>query len=204
MEYPKIETLFDRDKDTFKVDTSKWRLPEFEYLQNNEWLVTEKIDGTNIRVMWDGQKVVFGGRTDNANLSASLVTRLQELFPVEKFQLNYPNVSMTLYGEGYGAGIQKGGGNYLPDGKDFILFDVLIKDYWLLQDDMNGIASKLQIKTVPFLGKYNLNVVTNMVKLGLVSTFGSFKAEGVVVKTPVGLYSRYNQRLVGKLKATDL
>ena len=49
IKYPKIETLFERDKDTFKV-TDKIRLPEFEMIDN--WLITEKIDGTNVRVIY--------------------------------------------------------------------------------------------------------------------------------------------------------
>lgn len=59
IEYPKIETLFDRDEVTHKVIVGKWRLPEFEYLQNNNWSFTEKIDGTNVRVMWDKEKSYF-------------------------------------------------------------------------------------------------------------------------------------------------
>jgi len=49
-EYHKIETLLDRDE-KFKVIQGKWRLPEFEYLQDNQWMFTEKVDGTNIRIM---------------------------------------------------------------------------------------------------------------------------------------------------------
>jgi hypothetical protein len=76
-EYHKIETLFDRD-DKFKVVIGKWRLPEFEYLKDNLWLYTEKIDGTNIRVMWDAQTkaVRFGGKTDNAQMPAFLLAKL--------------------------------------------------------------------------------------------------------------------------------
>ena len=46
--YPKIETLFTRDE-KFKV-TDIIRLPEFENIK--KWLVTEKIDGTNIRIIY--------------------------------------------------------------------------------------------------------------------------------------------------------
>jgi len=63
--YPKIETLFKRDE-TFRV-TDKLRLPEFALVR--EWLVTEKVDGTNIRVvylpdhMWKLKSVNYtGGR----------------------------------------------------------------------------------------------------------------------------------------------
>ena len=29
-----------------------------EYLKDNKWVFTHKIDGTNVRVFWDGHKVI--------------------------------------------------------------------------------------------------------------------------------------------------
>ena len=58
------------------------------------------------------------------------------------------HIQVTLYGEGFGAKIQKGGGNYIPNGQSFILFDVVI-DGWLLQrKNVQDIATKLGIDTV--------------------------------------------------------
>ena len=37
----------------------------------------------------------------------------------------FPDGAAVLYGEGYGAKIQKGGGNYRAD-QDFVLFDVRV------------------------------------------------------------------------------
>lgn len=31
-------------------------MSEFDYLKDNTWIFTEKVDGTNIRIMWDGGK----------------------------------------------------------------------------------------------------------------------------------------------------
>ena len=72
MEYPKIETLFNRDE-KFKVVEGDYRLPEFENIK--QWDVTEKIDGTNVRVrlfpklskgIWqESYEPKFFGRTDN-------------------------------------------------------------------------------------------------------------------------------------------
>ena len=62
-----------------KLIEGKFRNPVVEFLKDNQWNFTEKIDGTNIRVHWDGHKVMFGGRTDNAQIPTSLViTKLQE------------------------------------------------------------------------------------------------------------------------------
>jgi len=68
VEYHKIQTIFKRNPETnFKtLLEGEYSLPEFESLKNNEWVWTEKVDGTNIRIMWDREKVVFGGKTNNA------------------------------------------------------------------------------------------------------------------------------------------
>jgi hypothetical protein len=92
--------------------------------------------------MWDGANVTFGGKTDNASLPVFLLYKLQELFEgTEKRQLfkavfkseEPEDVNVCLYGEGYGAKIQSGG-NYIPDGVDFVLFDININGWWLQGD----------------------------------------------------------------------
>ena len=202
IEYHKIETLLDRD-DKFKVIKWKWRLPEFDYLRNNEWLWTEKIDGTNIRVMWMPEVgIKFGGKTDNAQMPPFLLKRLQELFNVDLMATVFTGYPVCLYGEGFGARIQSGG-KYIPDGCDFILFDVKIGEWWLERENIEGIATKLGIKAVPIIGKGTLTDAIERVKEGHCSTFGQFIAEGIVVRPPVTLFTRKGERLLGKIKTKD-
>lgn len=78
-EYHKINSPFKRD-DRGKFIIGDWAQSEFEYLQDNLWSWTEKIDGTNIRVMWDGQSIRFGGKTDNAQIPVKLLTNLSDHF----------------------------------------------------------------------------------------------------------------------------
>ena len=69
LEYNKIETVFNRDTNgTKKLIEGSFRNETVEFLKDNIWTFTEKIDGTNIRVHWDGHKVEFGGRTDKADI----------------------------------------------------------------------------------------------------------------------------------------
>lgn len=199
IEYHKIETLLDRDKQTFKVIKYEWRLPEFEYLKDNDWLWTEKIDGTNIRVMWDGVVIRFGGKTDNAQIPTFLLARLQDLFLADKFKDLPP---LCLYGEGFGAKIQSGG-KYIPDGCDFILFDVKIGEWWLERENIEDIATKLGIRIVPITGKGNLINAIEKTRAGYYSTFGQFLAEGIVVRPLVTLFTRKGERLIGKIKTKD-
>jgi hypothetical protein len=154
-EYHKIETLFERATDgSKKLIPGQWRNETVEFLKNNMWHFTEKIDGTNIRVHWDGHKVSFGGRTEKAQIPAKLVTFLYEKFggdEVEQlFEQKFGETEVTLYGEGYGAGIQKGG-SYRSD-VSFILFDVLIGDIWLTRGSVADIAATFDIDVVPHMG----------------------------------------------------
>lgn len=204
-EYPKIETLLNRDTKTFKVKIGEWRLPEFEYLKDNKWLFTEKIDGTNIRVAWDNiaKTVTLGGRTDNAQTPTFLLVKLQQIFTIDKFLALYPDQSMILFGEGYGAKIQKGGGNYIPNGVDFGLFDVLVGEWWLRPDDMMDVATKLNVKTVPHIAIGTLTEAINQVSDGFTSTFGDFRAEGIVLRPTVDLMTRSGHRIIAKIKERD-
>lgn len=202
-EYHKIQSIYKRDEKTHKFIEGQFSLPEFEYLAHNQWIFTEKIDGTNIRVNWDCQRVTFGGRTDNAQTPTFLLTKLQDLFPVEKFTALYPETPLTLYGEGYGAKIQKGGGNYIANGVSFILFDVLINDYWLKRIDVNDIAEKLEIDIVPVVNKGTLHDAIDLTKRGFDSTFGNFMAEGLVLRPEVELFNRMGHRIITKVKHKD-
>lgn len=205
-EYPKIETLYERGAD-FSV-TDVLRSPVIGTI--SKWLVTEKVDGTNIRVDLrrgdDGiDRVTFGGRTEAAQLHADLVRYLQATFTVEKMvalRLDADPTTITLFGEGYGAGIQKGGGLYRQD-KGVILFDVLVGDrWWLDYADVAEIAGKLGVPVVPKLGEWTLDEIRANVP-GLRSVLGEREAEGVVCRPLETLYDKHGHRLTIKLKASD-
>lgn len=81
IEYTKIETPFERDMDgTKKLIEGKWRNETIEFLKDNEWICTEKIDGTNIGIVWDGHRVTYQGRTENSQIPAHLANKLIEMF----------------------------------------------------------------------------------------------------------------------------
>jgi len=203
--------MFKREmKNNGKIIIGEWSLPEFEYMKNNEWVFTEKVDGTNIRVMWNGKSVIFGGKTDNAQLPMDLITALQNMFdntPKRKlFADIFPlkegeQTEVCLYGEGYGAGIQKGG-IYRPD-KSFVLFDVLVGKYWLQREDVENIASKLGIDIVPVVGIGTLEQGIELVRKGMKSNWGDFISEGIVARPRVELRTRINDRLITKIKYRD-
>ena len=156
-EYHKIQPVFQRDPENrFKtLLEGEFSMPEFAFLQDNLWVFTEKVDGTNIRVIFDGDEGIrFGGKTDNAQIPVPLMNRLNEKFLplVGRFGEVFGDTEVCLYGEGYGAKIQKGGGNYGAS-QDFVLFDVKIGDWWLERVNVEDIATKFGIDVVPILGE---------------------------------------------------
>ena len=205
-EYHKIQTLFKRDMSSKRktLIEGEWTLPEFEYLADNVWAFTEKVDGTNIRVIFKDGGVIFGGRTDDAQIPAQLVTRLNERFLPLASKLGevFADGSAVLYGEGYGAKIQKGGGNYRAD-QDFVLFDVRVGQRWLQRSDVEDVAQKLGLDVVPVIGEGTLHDAVALAKRGIRSTWGDFEAEGIVARPKTELMTRSGHRLVAKIKCRD-
>ena len=192
-----------------KFIMGEWTTPELEYLKDKEWVFTEKVDGTNIRVMWNGKEVVFGGRSDDAQLYTPLLLQLQELFmriePRQKFAeiFGSEECDVVLYGEGYGANIQKGGGNYIPSGTDFVLFDVAVNGLYLERENVEDVAQKFGTKVVPIIGHGTLEEAIVMTKKGFKSRWGDFIAEGIVARPKVELLTRRGERIITKVKYRD-
>lgn len=207
-EYHKIDSVFLRDPETkFRTFlTGEWSRPEFGYLADAAWTWTEKIDGTNIRVMWDGQRVTFGGRTDDAQMPTHLLTVLADMFPAAKLlEVFGDRGGITLYGEGYGAKIQKGGGLYIPNRASFILFDISGGDTWFQRADVESMGRALGIDVVPVVGSGTLHGAINMVMAGLTSACAAVtrEAEGLVMRPAVELRDRMGRRIITKVKARD-
>jgi hypothetical protein len=213
-EYHKIQTVFKRDPETkyktlLEDDYSK---PEFEYLQHNKWIFTEKVDGTNIRVMFNGNQIIFGGKTDRAQIPGKLLNRLRERFDhqLDFFKAIFDDgnedilehLEVCFYGEGYGAKIQKGGGNYCID-QDFVLFDVNVNGWWLQRNDIEDIAVKFGIDVVPIIGEGTLPEMVEKVRGGFHSQWGDFMAEGIVARPETELRARNGERIITKLKVKD-
>jgi hypothetical protein len=204
--YHKIPTVFVRDPET-KYKTlihGKFATKELALLREIEWEFTEKIDGTNIRAMWSEGQLTFGGRTDNAQLQASLIVALNNLFQPHRDKLTemFGDAPVCFYGEGYGPKIQKGGGNYRKD-QGFILFDVMVGSIFLERHNVEDIATKLGLDVVPIVDLGNLEDLVRLIQDGLTSTFGDFPAEGLVARPRVPLFDRQGKRIITKLKGKD-
>lgn len=209
VEYTKIETIFERNMDgTKKLIEGKFRNETVEFLKDNQWIGTEKIDGTNIGIVWDGHKVSYQGRTERAQIPAHLMNKLIEMFGgtvnEEVFEQKFGEMQVILFGEGYGAKIQKGGGNYRSD-VSFILFDVYLpeQNLWLKRDAVEDIAKTFGIDAVPIVYDGNLTGAVEFIKAKPKSTIGTADMEGIVCRPAVDMLDRMGRRLVVKIKVCD-
>jgi len=207
-EYIKIKTLWGReDARPHNMIIGKFAEPEFEQLKDIEWTFTEKVDGTNVRVMWDGNRVTFNGKTDNAQLPTPLFYKLEELFMgqanEQKFEEIFGKDPACLYGEGFGKKIQAVGNTYNPDGVDFILFDVKIGNFWLQRENLEDIATKLDIKIVPVVLKGTIQEASDLVAKGFKSSLADLDSEGLVGTPTTGLLNRKGERIITKIKTRD-
>ena len=84
MQYPKTDNLYARDEATHKLTDV---LKRTDFGQVDRWLVTEKIDGTNIRLVldWftdDSPAFDVRGRSDTATLPKGFIEEALPDFPL--------------------------------------------------------------------------------------------------------------------------
>lgn len=206
--YTKIDTIFERDLNgTKKLIEGKFRDKTVEFLKDNEWICTEKIDGMNIGIVWDGHTVSYQGRTERAEIPAALLDSLNECFGgsinEELFEQKFGEMPVILFGEGYGRRIQKR--NYKSEPK-FILFDVYLpeQDLWLERASIEDIAQIFNIEAVPIVMRATLQEAVDFVKMKPKSILNSdVGMEGLVCKPAVDILSRVGKRMIVKIKVED-
>ena len=205
-QYEKIETVFCRNTNgTKRLILNDYRNPTVAYLKDNMWLFTEKIDGTNIRVHWDGHKIEFGGRTDKAQIPGLLLNKLNEMFMTteaeELFEQTWGDKDVILFGEGYGPKIQNGG-DYRSD-VSFILFDVLVGNNYQEREWVEKTAQMFNIDVVPIVLTGTIQDGIDYVMKHPRSTMGTAMMEGVVGRPMIELRDRRGERVIVKIKWED-
>ena len=210
----------------------KWRAEEKIDGTNMRIEVTkeEVLDYTMDPSVLKGVKfnIRIAGKTDNAQIPKNLLKHMQEKYtnekilgalglkefiPVSEWKSNYnwddyskiPTI-YTIYGEGYGEGIQSGGW-YIKGGNEFIVFDVKVNDIYLKTEARDEIATKLGAPIVPFKGYFTLDEAIDYVRKGFRSVVAESPevkmAEGLVLRTDLGLRNRMGNRLIVKIKYED-
>lgn len=205
--YNKIETLYNRDiEGSKKLIEGDYRNEAVRFLKNEIWQFTEKIDGTNIRIMWDGHKITYGGRTERSSIPAHLMNKLIELFGNDEteqlFEQIFGEKEVILFGEGYGAKIQGVGASYRSD-VSFILFDVMINGNYQSREMVETAAKQFNLEIVPIIFEGTLDDGVAYVRTKPMSTIGTAPMEGLVARPKVELQDRCGNRLIVKIKVKD-
>lgn len=206
IEYHKIEGLYARDMEgSKKLIEGQFRNPTVEFLKDNTWVFTEKVDGTNISVCWDGHSVTFNGRTERAQIPAHLVNFLTATFGTPEaeqiFEEKFGETPVILFGEGYGPKIQNGGA-YRPD-VSFIMFDVLISNNWQTRESVEDIAKAFGVDVVPIIFEGTIQEGVDFVKAKPKSTMGTASMEGLVGRPKIEMRDRCGKRVIVKIKVED-
>lgn len=212
IEYPKTYNPHKRNGKYMVEDV--WTSDELKYLSNIPFHWTEKLDGTNLRVIYTPvlQTVEVRGRTDNAQLHPDLIANTLKLFDIDLLNtLNFTS-QVIFFGEGVGPGIQKNGAKYSNE-KTFVGFDIYItptysklnftdaetgiettyvpenemntKGFWLKPFDMNDVYRALNIPTAPVLAsEFTVNEAISYVRT---QPYGFMKNQDYVMEGLIGI-----------------
>ena len=209
MGYEKIDTLYNRNPNTFKVNQDEIRREEFKSIDS--WLVTEKLDGSCTCILLQEGYVKYEGHKEKSIIQPNILKYLNSnLDPDTVASAFKAGTRVTLYGEAYGKGVQKVGELYRPD-VSFRLFDVQIEGEWLPfygELSITSIANKLGIKTVPVI-KENCSLDQARAEVLGTSLVAQEEGlgcarEGIVAKTEPPVLDTEGNRVVWKLKYKDL
>ena len=209
-QYPKIQTLFKREAKgkKYPIIEGDWSLAEFPLI--SKWYVTEKLDGTNTRIIIKrNREILIKGRKKASQwhpevlafLKDEIVPKLSDPLFVE------PKPSyIVVFGETVGYKIQ--GSKYFKEKNAFYVFDVANvyddKAIWSDAPTVSEFCKDFSLNYVPELGFMNTNEVIELVKKGFKSKVNNKEiAEGVVLKTIPNLYDSQGNRIISKLKHKD-
>jgi hypothetical protein len=205
-EYHKINSVYKRDLEGDKsFIVGEYAQPEFKTLKDIDWICTEKINGMNVRVLWDGNNVEFRGKTDQAELNPELLANLASSFKPDDLKMFFDNKEVCFYGEGYGKKIQEPiGSQYNSHSPGFILFDIRVGPYWLDYPSKLNFARAFGIDIVPIVFRGRLLDAIAYAMGGFKSILGEKpQAEGLIAVPELDLRCRNGRRIITKIKTRD-
>lgn len=220
MKYPKIDTLWKRDKENkYVIMPGEYSKPEFHSIMN--WTVTEKLDGQNFRIYIgydedeiEGNKVeykglFFQGRTKNTNFDEEVVERLKNVLDVKAIKSEFDKKTV-LYGELVGDKVQKNGWKYVrkkdeSPKNELVLFDAKIGNWWIKPKDVEKIAKEISMRSAPILGIWSRTEIIEHIKSKPKSELAKedIASEGIVARSHPLMLFRDGKPIMFKLKVKD-
>lgn len=196
-----------------------------EILAVKQVVATEKIHGTNFRVFFpmgikSPEEILFGGRNEefgtgeNSSFYGGRPVRWFKDRPellttmIETFA-SYSFTEVTIFGEAFGAGIQKGVRYATDDQVLFRAFDIAVAGNFVTYDLFVELCDKMGLPRVPEIWKGEPSLANFDALLEKVSTEGekngvtdaSNYSEGVVIRSNPLLRDVFGQWLIVKHKS---
>ncbi len=225
--YPKIDSLYERWR---KDIHTKEQLPEgikfgdhiegiysnpiFKYLRDCSWLWSEKLDGTNIRIIVPSQenpdiRIKIKGRDDNSSIPQVLIDWILDWIHREDAIIRDSFVNgAILFCEGVGENIQKG---HLFGMQHLKLLDIKVGNFWLEKTSIAEIATSLYLDFAPIRLEGTIQDAINFVQgnqrsafdNGLLEDRTSLRIEGLVGQPYHRLFDAQGNRIQVKIKWED-
>lgn len=212
-------TKYAKFSSPFKKDEKWLNTRELsQYLPDGRWIITEKIDGANIRIILTkpdeegNRKIHIASRklilNSEDKSSKQFMDCLKEV-NLNKIKEYFKDVESTvvIYGEGYGAGVQKGG--IYSKEKNYRVFDIRIGEAYQDFEYVQKVCIDNQLNVVPImceLTEITYEECLKVLKLfqeTLIKEGDGGKPEGLVYKFEPVLLNKYKERLIFKVKHKD-
>lgn len=187
------------------VNTPSSQTPWVPHLKGLVFKASEKIDGTSVGIVWDGERISFIGHTEKSQFAPRYAEYLKSRFQTSEFESKveeyFGEKNVILYGEGISKDYNVHYG--FPEG-EFILYDIQSQNtgnFWDRQYVMEA-AEKLGFK-YPWETDMTIDEAIEFVKTRPQSKLDpSVKMEGLVLRAPIELASN-GKRVITKIKVKD-
>ena len=206
--FPKISAPFGRatPKDRL-VDISIFAKPwvQMFYDNNIKMYGSEKVDGTSVGIVWNGERISFVGHTDKSQFAPRYLEYLNKIFGTSEFESVIEEIfgdkAVTIYGEGISKDYNVHYG--YADG-NFIMYDIQNENgTFHNRESVIEIAKKLDL-IYPHEEMMTIKEAIEYVKTRPQSWLNSdYKLEGLVLRSPTELYSNDGSRVICKIKVKD-
>jgi len=124
------------------------------------------------------------------------------------YAVDLEEVPVYIYGEFYGKGVQKCGGNYDKDNKRFSVFDICQQGWWVPLNILNDYCAKLGLDIAPYIGRMTIAEAEAMVMKGFKTKVANVSnpdliEEGIVARPIVPIKDPRGNRIIVKIKYCD-
>lgn len=226
--YDKILAPFARDTAKSKyVDIMKFSRHEFEMLANVGWNWTLKIDGTNINVIWDGERVSYVGHTEKTQFNERTKKFLDETFLTPEaetiFEDLYGKRPVKISMEFVSKDMNQNYGYIEGAVYIFDIFNMETGKIWTSEETLNTFVERFEGSRVfiaPFIGYMNIWDAVDLAKgyeiiwnrhpekwkgenILIKNPLGPYTIEGIVGRLPYELFDNNGNRIITKVKCKD-